>query len=641
MLLPLRTHARMLMMVHVAHSMQQVQRCVEYILKHNHKKVALQFPDSLLVDSVAVTEALIRGCNQHVFVLADTVYGSCCVDEVAAEHAAADMIIHYGVSCLSQASRTPVLFVFGRRPISIPKAAKAFETLLENDAARKAVVLYDVEYAHCIEELEALMSKGGDESGARGYSEIVWSRLAIPEPTEGGGYTSRACRPQTAAAAAGGGCCGGGGGDGEGSACQSNVVADAAPSATSEAASAPPASTPAEGNCGNDSGSCATCPPPSTTAIASPAGSSADRSVPTPAEAEGSKVGAEEKEAAAAEAAAAFGRSFELADGCSISDYVMLYIGPESHTLTNLMLQYSQSEFYSYDPVKNDARKETLNASKALRRRYYMVQVAKDAKTVGILAGTLGVADYLQVLSDLKQLCKNAGKKTYTFIMGKLNPAKLANFMEIDCFVLIACRENTLIESRDFYRPIVTPFELELACVKGKEWTGEYELDFRRILPKLAEDLAVDKDADSNAANAAEDDEEDEEFSFITGKFTPKAGKSTSADGTEKAIVAVQDGNTAIAVLKGASYLASRSYRGLEQKVGETAVRDAVTGRGGIAMGYSEEGRTDDIRRIVDADELDEEADAGSVGASGNVNGTIDCDASDDAAEVAAETLLP
>ena len=162
--------------------------------------------------------------------------------------------------------------------------------------------------------------------------------------------------------------------------------------------------------------------------------------------------------------------------------------------------QYSQSEFYSYDPVKEVGRKETLNASKALRRRYYMVQVAKDAKTVGILAGTLGVADYLQVLSDLKRLCKNAGKKTYTFIMGKLNPAKLANFMEIDCFVLIACRENTLIESKDFYRPIVTPFELELACVKGREWTGEYELDFRRILPKLAEDLAKTDKATANGS---------------------------------------------------------------------------------------------------------------------------------------------
>jgi hypothetical protein len=62
------------------------------------------------------------------------------------------------------------------------------------------------------------------------------------------------------------------------------------------------------------------------------------------------------------------------------------------------MLQYNQSEFYSYDPKIDAGRKETLNASTALRRRYYMVQRAKDAQTVGLLAGTLGVADYLAVL---------------------------------------------------------------------------------------------------------------------------------------------------------------------------------------------------------------------------------------------------
>jgi diphthamide biosynthesis protein 2 len=70
---------------------------VDYIKKHGHSKVALQFPDSLLGDSITVAEHLAAGTGKHIFVLADTVYGSCCVDEVAAEHAGADMIIHYGV----------------------------------------------------------------------------------------------------------------------------------------------------------------------------------------------------------------------------------------------------------------------------------------------------------------------------------------------------------------------------------------------------------------------------------------------------------------------------------------------------------------------------------------------------------------
>ena len=36
----------------------------------------------------------------------------------------------------------------------------------------------------------------------------------------------------------------------------------------------------------------------------------------------------------------------------------------------------------------------------------------------------------------------------YTFVVGKINPEKLANFMGIDVFVLIACPENSLINSQ-------------------------------------------------------------------------------------------------------------------------------------------------------------------------------------------------
>lgn len=36
-----------------------------------------------------------------LFVMADTTYGSCCVDEVGASHIDADCVIHYGHTCLS------------------------------------------------------------------------------------------------------------------------------------------------------------------------------------------------------------------------------------------------------------------------------------------------------------------------------------------------------------------------------------------------------------------------------------------------------------------------------------------------------------------------------------------------------------
>jgi Putative diphthamide synthesis protein len=44
-------------------------------------------------------------------------------------------------------------------------------------------------------------------------------------------------------------------------------------------------------------------------------------------------------------------------------------------------------------------------------------------------------------------LCR-AGKKSYTFLMGKPNPAKLANFPEVEVFVLVADPDGLILDSK-------------------------------------------------------------------------------------------------------------------------------------------------------------------------------------------------
>ncbi len=46
--------------------------------------------------------------------------------------------------------------------------------------------------------------------------------------------------------------------------------------------------------------------------------------------------------------------------------------------------------------------------------------------------GTLGVAGYQQAIAAVRELAQRAGKKTYTLLMGKPSPVKLANFPEIE-----------------------------------------------------------------------------------------------------------------------------------------------------------------------------------------------------------------
>ena len=58
------------------------------------------------------------------------------------------------------------------------------------------------------------------------------------------------------------------------------------------------------------------------------------------------------------------------------------------------------------------------------------------------------LASYLPLIARIRQALARAHKKAYTISVGKLNPAKLANFAEIECFVLVACPENSLVDAK-------------------------------------------------------------------------------------------------------------------------------------------------------------------------------------------------
>ncbi|XP_009466606.1 PREDICTED: diphthamide biosynthesis protein 2 [Nipponia nippon] len=391
-------------------------------------------------------------------------HNSCCVDEVAAEHAGAEAVLHYGPACLSPCGKLPVLHIFGRQPLDVGRCAEAFRELYP-DRQSRVVVLSDVVYAHAMGELEQQLCPE--------YPNIVFSRVVCGEPP----------------------------------------------------GSAPPGEV------------------------------------------------------------QQFGRQFPVEVLGGLQDCAMFYVGAEGLALTSFMLTWNCCPFSSFDPATGCGRRETFNVNRALMRRLYLVERARDARVVGILVGTLGVAGYLAVLQHLRELLRRAGKRSYTLAVGKPNPAKLANFLEVDIFVLVACAQNSLLDSSDFYRPVVTPYELELACNPAREWTGNYLTDFRDLLPGAC--AHVELPPAVPAAEAVPD------ISLITGEMraarlcdppAPQLPPSTT--------LACRDQTWAVTKISpAASFLESRSWRGLEQQLGQTPVSKAVQGRRGIAIAYEDEGR--------------------------------------------------
>ncbi|RKP26913.1 putative diphthamide synthesis protein-domain-containing protein [Syncephalis pseudoplumigaleata] len=487
-----------------------IERTAACILANNYQRIALQMPDGMLRDAAWVAQQLSKRTGRSTFILADTSYGSCCVDEIAAQHVDADFIVHYGPSCLSATQRLPVMYVFGRGSIDIKACATAFDELYGERRDDNIVIVGDVIYEHAIDDLVAEL-RGLPAS----YTRLMVARALA----ESSGTTA------------------------------SSLGRNASSQLT--------------------------------------------------------------------------GRQLDLPAGLTLNDCRIFYIGEESRTLTNLLMTNNKAEVHSFAPTTNETRLESASVNRALMKRYYLVQKAKDADVIGIVAGTLGVVSYMQVIEHLKQMIRKAGKKFYFFSVGKLNVAKLANFPEIDIFVLVACPENSLIDGKEFYRPVITPFELDLALVSGREWTGAFVVHFKEILARGEDGQSTpgqskDEDGDGDGDG---DDGDVPQFSLVSGQLRSSAryapgkwhrhchgplalilasigGEEDGHDATEAALddslssLTLRNQHSQVATWRespAAKYLAQRDFQGLEQRLGQDAPAQLEIGRSGIARGYADE----------------------------------------------------
>jgi len=84
-------------------------------------------------------------------ILADSTYGSCCVDEKTAKHVCGDSLIHFGLSCLSATQRIPVLFIFTKPNVSIDEGVSAFRKTFQ--PSDEVLILFDVIYESVSKEM--------------------------------------------------------------------------------------------------------------------------------------------------------------------------------------------------------------------------------------------------------------------------------------------------------------------------------------------------------------------------------------------------------------------------------------------------------------------------------------------------------
>lgn len=78
------------------------------------QRVALQFPEGLLMFACTIADILEEFGPCEVVVMGDVTYGACCVDDYTALALGCDLLVHYGHSCLVpiDTTRLAMLYVF-------------------------------------------------------------------------------------------------------------------------------------------------------------------------------------------------------------------------------------------------------------------------------------------------------------------------------------------------------------------------------------------------------------------------------------------------------------------------------------------------------------------------------------------------
>lgn len=503
----------------------EISRTAREIREGGKKRVALQFPDHMLCDAPRVVELLQGELVQfaaaevgeqakddeapkqqqqnNIYILADTSYSACCVDEIAAEHVDADVVVHYGRSCLSPTSRLPVIYVFTKHHLDHDEVVQSFENEF-SDKEAKVVLMADVTYQDHVPELYRLIR-------GRGYQALLSTKI------------------------------------------QHN-----------------------------------------------PLGRLPNRTI----------VDADDNEVI-----------LDGTDGTDGSiDLTQFSVFHISSPPTALLLALSSrvaSLHIHPTPDSPSSHYSPVRTTRALLgRRYGKLLHLTSAGIIGILINTLSVANYLSSINAIREQIAAAGKKSYTVVVGKLNPAKLANFAEMDAWVVVGCWESSLVEEdAGFYRPVLTPFELEVALMPDEErvwglsWWGGIE-SVKAMVDREAAEAENKADEGATGDSGVEVDEDDDApvFDLRTGKLISSARpmrmaaraarEKANADETQNGEPSKQSGVLAMrpkgdlatingVLSPGAEFLRSqRTWQGLGSDYTEEESTTIEEGRSGVARGY-------------------------------------------------------
>ncbi|RAH41883.1 2-(3-amino-3-carboxypropyl)histidine synthase [Aspergillus brunneoviolaceus CBS 621.78] len=93
----------------------EIPKTIHRIRTSGAKRVALQFPEGLLIFATTISDILTQFCTGiETLIMGDVTYGACCIDDYTARALGCDLLVHYAHSCLIPVDVTQIktLYIF-------------------------------------------------------------------------------------------------------------------------------------------------------------------------------------------------------------------------------------------------------------------------------------------------------------------------------------------------------------------------------------------------------------------------------------------------------------------------------------------------------------------------------------------------
>ncbi|KAJ0231401.1 Diphthamide synthesis DPH2 family protein [Hirschfeldia incana] len=320
----------------------EIHKCVWRIKSTNAKRVAIQLPEGLLMYSLTLSDIFTSFAGaDRCFVLGDVTYGACCVDDFSASALGADLLIHYGHSCLVpiDSTKIPCLYVFVEIQIDVNCLLNTIRLNLGDDLKKRIILAGTIQFTSAIRAVKPDLER-------LGFNVLI---------------------PQAKPLSAG------------------EVLGCTAPKVVSR-----------------------------------------------------------------------------VEDG--EEDSVLVFVADGRFHLEAFMIANPKIKAFRYDPYLGKMFLEEYDHKGMRETRRRAISRAKDAKTWGIVLGTLGRQGNPKILERLEKRMEERGIDSTVVLMSELSPTRVALFEDsVDAWVQIACPRLSIDWGEAFLKPLLTTFEAEIA----------------------------------------------------------------------------------------------------------------------------------------------------------------------------------